>query len=158
MSDEHFSKRDLERNENPEKIAGAVTGATSAGFGAAVGLAALGPVGAVAGALAGAIGGWWAGKEVHHAVVDMDKAENQFRQAHEHAGATRPYEEARHGYQLGYLAGRNPDYATSDFSEVEDDLRAAWVQAHLQEHSVPWEEVRRDARFGYEVAHDELKR
>jgi uncharacterized protein YcfJ len=154
MSDKRFSKRDLERNEDPKAIAGAVTGATSAGFVSGIGLAALGPIGAVAGALAGAVGGWWAGKEFHKAVVEMDKAENRFRESHEHAGATRPYEEARHGYQIGYLAGRNPDYVNADFSEVEDDLRAAWVQAHLQDPEVRWEEVRGDARVGYEVARE----
>jgi len=155
MSDRRFSKRDLERNEDPEAIAGAVSSAASAGLVSGIGLAALGPLGAIAGALAGAVGGWWAGKGFHHAVTELDRAENQLRQAHEHAGATRPYEEARHGYQLGYLAGRNPDYADAAFSEVEDDLRAAWVQAHLQQPEVHWEEVRGDARVGYEVARDE---
>jgi uncharacterized protein YcfJ len=154
MGNKRFSKRDLERNEDPEAIAGAVAGATSAGLVSGIGLAALGPLGAIAGALAGAVGGWWAGKEFQHAMTEMDRAENQFRQAHEHAGATRPYEEARHGYQLGYLAGRNPDYADANFSVVEDDLRAAWVQAHLQDPKVRWEEVRGDARVGYEVARE----
>lgn len=154
MSDKRFSKRDLERNEDPEAIAGAVAGAASAGFVSGIGLATLGPLGAVAGALAGAVGGWWAGKEFHHAVTEMDHVENQFRKAHEHAGAKRPYEEARHGYQIGFLAGRNPDYAHAEFAEVEDDLRAAWVQAHLQDPEVSWEEVRADARMGYAVARE----
>ncbi|MGH7504729.1 MAG: hypothetical protein ACRELX_03725 [Longimicrobiales bacterium] len=156
MSDRRFSDRDLERNEDPEKIGGAVIGSTGAGIVGGIGLAALGPLGAIAGALAGAAGGWWAGKGVVRAVDDMDRADNEFRRAHEHAGATRPYDEVRHGYQLGYLAGRNPDYAAVEFSEVENDLRTAWVQAHRQdEHPVRWEDVRADARTGYELARKE---
>ncbi|MGH7448274.1 MAG: hypothetical protein ACRELT_11975 [Longimicrobiales bacterium] len=154
MSDDRSTDRDLKRNEDPESIAGAVMGATGAGTGGAIGFAALGPVGGVIGALAGAVGGWWAGNESQRAIADMDQIENQFRRAHEHAGARRPYQEVRHGYQLGYLAGRNPDHEAMEFQDVEADLRAAWVQAHLNlENAVPWEEVRDNARTGYEIGH-----
>ena len=152
MTDDRHTARDTKRNENPESIAGAMMGATGAGTGGAIGFAAGGPGGAVVGALAGAVGGWWAGHESQRVIADIDQADNQFREAHEHAGAIRPFEEVRHGYQLGYLAGRNPEHEQRDFSEVEDDLHAAWTQAHINiENAVSWEEVRADARTGYEL-------
>jgi hypothetical protein len=153
MSEDRFSARDLKRNEDPQTIARAVGSATGAGVGAGVGLAALGPVGAVVGALAGLAGGWWAGQGVEQAVEEVDRSDNRFRRAHEHAGATRPYEEVRHGYQLGFLAGRNPEHQERSFSEIEEGLRAAWVRAHLHDRApVPWEEVRASASAGYELA------
>jgi hypothetical protein len=155
MSERKFSDKDLQRNEDPEAIAGSVTAAGAAGVGGGIGLAALGPLGGVVGALAGAVGGWWAGKGFQHAIDDMDRSEDRFRRAHDHAGADRPYDEARHGYQLGYLAGRNPQYDGAGFEEVEKDLRAAWVKAHQQdEQPVRWEQIRSDARTGYELARE----
>jgi hypothetical protein len=156
MDDQRHSDRDLRRNEDPEVIAGAVTGAAGVGAGAALGLAALGPLGAVAGALAGAVGGWWAGKGLERGVEDLDRAEDRFRTAHERAGAIRPYTEARHGYRLGWLAGRNHDYAGLPFEKVEPDLRDAWVQAHLHDRDpVSWEDVRDTAQTGYALARDD---
>jgi hypothetical protein len=153
MSDGRFSKRDMERNEDPAKMGSAVGGAAGAGLGAGIGMAALGPLGSVIGALAGAVGGWWAGREAQQGFEEMDRVDNRLRRAHEHAGATRPYEEVCHGYRLGYLAGQNPDYAGAAFPEVEVDLRAAWVRAHLNDRRpVSWEDVRSDARTGFEVA------
>lgn len=155
MNDDRFSKSDLKRNEDPHTIAGAVGGATGIGIGAAVGMAVLGPVGSVVGALAGSVGGWWAGRGIERAVEDVDRADNRLRRAHEHADAKQPYQEVRHGYQLGYLAGLNPDNANSNFDEIEDDLRGAWVQAHIRDKNpVPWEEVRENARRGYELARE----
>lgn len=155
MSEKRLSKRDMERNEDPPIMGGAVGGAAGGGAGAAAGIALLGPIGAVVGLLAGIAGGWWAGREIVESVEDVDRADNRFRRAHEHAGATRPYEEARHAYRLGYLAGRNPDYADEPFSDVEADLRAAWVQAHLHEpEPVAWEDIRDDVETGYGLARD----
>lgn len=155
MSDGRLSKRDNERNEDPSIMGGAVGGATGGGAGAAAGFAVLGPVGAVVGLLAGVAGGWWAGREIVESVEDVDRAENRFRRAHEHAGATRPYEECRHAYRLGYLAGRNPDYANTAYPDVEADLRTAWVKAHLHDtNPVPWEDIRDDVERGYQIAHE----
>jgi hypothetical protein len=152
MSKRPYTKRDLERNEDPEAIAGSVGGATGASIGGGLGLAALGPVGAIAGVLAGAIGGYWAGKGIQQAADEMDRSENAFRRAHEHAGASRPYEEVRHGYQLGYLAGRNPRYADAEFAAADAELRAAWVKAHAHdEMPVPWDEVHEEAKIGFEI-------
>jgi hypothetical protein len=156
MKDERFSDDDLKRNENPGQIAGAVGGAAGAGAGAAAGVgmgAALGPLGVVLGALAGAAGGWWAGSELHGAFTEADRSDDAFRRAHEHAGAKRPFGEVRHGYQVGYLAGRNPDYEGTSFDTIEPELRAAWVKAHEQdEPAVSWDDVRAAARSGFDVA------
>jgi hypothetical protein len=155
MNNDRLSGPDEERNENPDTMAGAIGGAAGAGAIAGLGLAALGPLGGLIGALAGAIGGWWTGQGVLHAVEDVDRAENRFRKAYEHAGARRPYEEVRHGYQLGYLAGLNPQYADLSFADVEKDLRSAWVQAHLEEKNpVSWDEVRSDALTGFDIARE----
>ncbi|MEX2582978.1 MAG: hypothetical protein WD766_06880 [Gemmatimonadota bacterium] len=156
MSHDQVPDRDSAQNEDPETVAGAVGGVTGIGAGAGLGLSVLGPVGAVIGALAGAVGGWWTGKGVLNAVEDVDRADSQFRRAHEHAGATGPYDEERHSYQLGYLAGRNPQYADTTFAEIEDDLRGAWIEAHLHDRDpVPWENVRTAVIAGYELARKE---
>lgn len=153
MADKRSTGRDTESHEDPQTMGGAVGGATGVAAGVGVGLATFGPIGAVVGALAGGAGGWWAGKELIQSVEEVDRSDNGFRRAHEHAGATRPYEEVRHAYQIGYLAGRNPDYADTPFSEIERDLGVAWVQAHLHdEDPVPWEDVAAEANRGYEMA------
>ena len=134
-------------------MGGAVAGATGAAAAGAAGLAVLGPIGAVIGLLAGAAGGWWGGHEMTRAIQDVDRADNQLRQAHEHAGAETPYDEARHSYRLGYIAGRNPDYAQAPFTEVEDDLRTAWMNAHIEDRQrVAWQDIREQVRTGYEMA------
>ena len=155
MRDESGWEGVRKRNEDPETVTGAVTGAAGAGAAAGAGLLVAGPLGGIIGALAGALGGWWAGREVVDAVQEVDREENRFRRAHEHAGATRPYEEARHAYRLGYVAARNPDNANRGFEEVEPALRDAWVQAHLHDRSpVPWEQVRAEVRSGFDVARE----
>jgi hypothetical protein len=154
MNDDRFSVDDLKRNENPGQIAGAVGGASGAGVGAGAGVV-FGPLGVVLGALAGAAGGWWAGSELHGAFTEADRSDDAFRRAHEHAGAVRPYAEVRHGYHIGYLAGRNPDHDGASFDTVEPELRAAWVKAHDQdEQPVSWDDVRAAARSGFEVARE----
>lgn len=156
MSKRPYTKRDLERNEDPHAIAGSVAGATGASVGAGLGLAVLGPVGAIIGVLAGALGGYWAGQEIQQSAEAMNRSENAFRRAHEHAGANRPYEEVRHGYQLGYLAGKNPRYADGNFAAAEAELRAAWVKAHDEDATpVPWGDVREEARTGFELARND---
>ena len=153
MDDRRFSRKDLEHNEDPQAVAGAISGATAASVGGSIGLAALGPLGGVIGLLAGAAGGWWAGKEIQESIDEMDTAEKNFRAAHSARAGDRTFEEVRHSYQIGYLAGRNPQYAGKSFDDVEDELRAAWVKSHLQEQSaVPWEETREHARAAFATA------
>jgi phage tail tape-measure protein len=153
MDERRFSKKDLERNEDPQAVAGAISGAAAASIGGSIGMAALGPVGAVVGLLAGAIGGWWAGNEIQESIDEMDSVEKAFRSAHAATANARPYGEVRHAYQVGYLAGRNPQYRGKSFRDVEDELRAAWVKAHLQNpEGASWEESKDHARAGFDVA------
>jgi phage tail tape-measure protein len=155
MADRGSTDHGTRSHEDPQTMGRAVGGAAGVGAGVAVGLATFGPIGAVVGALAGGAGGWWAGKELIQSVEEVDRDDNRFRRAHEHAGATRPYEEVRHAYQIGYLAGRNPEYADAPFSEIERDLSAAWTQAHLHDGDpVPWEDVAADAERGYDLARE----
>jgi hypothetical protein len=150
---EDRTKDEEPRNEDPQTMGGAVGGATGAAAAAAAGIAIAGPIGGVIGLLAGAAGGWWGGKELTESIEDADREDNRFRRAHEHAGATRPYEEIRHAYQLGYLAGRNPDYADATWSRAEEDLRTAWNGAHKHDREhVRWDDVRDSARRGYELS------
>lgn len=153
MGGRRFSDEDLERNEDPRAVAGAVTGATGAGLGAGTGMIAAGPVGAVLGALIGAAGGWWVGKGFQQTIEEADEHDENFRRAHEHAGATHSYEEVRHAYQVGYVAGRNPRNEDASFDDIDEELRAAWVEAHKHEDDpVRWDDVRHAARRGFELA------
>lgn len=120
-----------------ESVAGATGGVGGAVAGAALGSLA-GPIGTIIGGLAGAVGGWWAGK----AVVDspaFNSDDDSFYQAHHQKsygalnstadGTTgnRPsYNDVRPAYQLGHLAGVNPDYQSRAFEDVEPHLKSAY--------------------------------
>ena len=94
--------------------------------GAAVG-SALGPVGTVIGGIAGAVGGWWAGEKAGRAMEDMGDHEDHYRSHHKTLGdSSINYDEARIGYGIGHVAGRNPDYKARSFDDVETDLRRGW--------------------------------
>lgn len=143
------SKPHRPEEEDREAVAGAVSGATGAGVGAGIGLAAFGPVGALVGALAGAVGGWWSGTRMHHEIERIDEQDAAFQTIHADREDHRPFDEVRHAYQYGYLAGRDPD-ASASFDTVEPDLRAAWDLAHSRDASAPsWDDVRAAVRAGY---------
>ena len=61
----------------------------------------------------------------------------------------REYDRVRPAYQLGHLAGMNPDYRDRDFEHIEGDLRAGWTDDVSARHG-RWEEVRHLARRAYE--------
>ena len=117
------------RNEHPGvgEQAGEAVGAIGGTLaGAALG-AAGGPVGMILGGLAGAFGGWWAGERAGRAAEDMDEHDDFYRAHHADQGdPALAYDEARIGYGLGHIAGRNPDYTGLDFEDVEADLRRGW--------------------------------
>jgi hypothetical protein len=114
--------------------------------------ATAGPVGAVLGALAGVLGGWWAGREVAHALTEDDDRyyRTQYEQAPDRL-ADRGYEQVRPAYVAGHLAGRNPDYGQRSFDEVEADLRRAWDE-RVAEQRGQWTTVRGYARTAFERA------
>ena len=117
------------RNEHPGagEQAGEAVGAIGGTLaGAALG-SAVGPVGMILGGLAGAFGGWWAGERAGRAAEDLDEHDDFYRTHYEsHPDPTLAYEEARIGYGLGHIAGRNPDYTGLGFEEIEADLRRGW--------------------------------
>jgi hypothetical protein len=142
-------------SSNVEADAETVTEGAGGFLGGVSGLALgapAGPVGALLGAIAGAVGGWWAGREVAHALTESD--DRFYRSHYEHAPdrlADRAYEQVRPAYVAGHLAGRNPEYAGRSFEEIEGDLRGGW-QDCVGEQCGEWPAVRGYARAAFERA------
>ena len=119
--------------------------------GAAIGSAA-GPLGTIIGGLAGAAGGWWAGEKAGRALEDMGEHEPEYRKHFESSrrgeGAPRDlsYDDARLGYSVGHMAGRNPDYRGRSFDDVETDLRRGWSDTSGRRY----DDLRPYVRHGYE--------
>lgn len=130
-------------------VAGAATGAALGSLG--------GPIGTLIGALAGAIGGWWSGRAISEAASTFtDDDESYYRRSHGTGSSALPdrpashdYDDVRPAYQLGHLAGRNPDYANRSFDEVETDLQRGWTSDVSARHG-EWDSVRGYARDAYE--------
>lgn len=61
----------------------------------------------------------------------------------------RSYDDVRPAYQIGHLAGRNPDYQGRSFEEVEADLRRGWTPDVSTRHG-EWHEVREYARSAFD--------
>ena len=117
--------------------------------GAAIGSAA-GPIGTIIGGIAGAAGGWWAGEKAGRALEDMGDHEPEYKKHYEtnRTDATRnlSYDDARVGYSVGHMAGRNPDYKGRSFDEVETDLRTGWRDDGRHDY----DSLRPFVRHGYE--------
>lgn len=118
------------RDENPgagEQAGEGVGGVGGTLGGAAVG-SAFGPVGTIIGGIAGAVGGWWAGEKAGRALEDASKHEDHYRSHYRTVGRDDiDYDTARIGYGVGHVAGRNPDYRSRSFDDVETDLRRGWT-------------------------------
>jgi hypothetical protein len=112
--------------------------------GAAIG-SALGPVGTIIGGIAGAVGGWWAGEKAGRALEDSRKHEDHYRSHHRSVGRDVDYDTARIGYSVGHVAGRNPDYESRSFDDVENDLRRGWTDKDRD-----YDTLRPYVREGYE--------
>jgi uncharacterized protein (TIGR02271 family) len=131
---------------------GATTGGVAgAAAGAAVGSLG-GPIGTVVGALAGGVGGWWSGRAVSEAMSTYTAEDDEYYRSHFGASGTRgsSYDDARPAYQLGHLAGINPDYRGRSFDDVEGDLRDAYVTSGQRN----WDDVRGYARNAYTRGRD----
>jgi hypothetical protein len=145
------TSKDFVSHENTtgETVAGSVGGAA---VGAAWGTLA-GPVGTIIGGLAGAVGGWWAARSVTEQHLFNLDDEGYYRQHYESQSTTadRPtdrsysYDDVRPAYQVGHLAGANPDYSNRSFDEVEPHLRTAYGSAGQNN----WDDVRGYARDAY---------
>ena len=114
--------------------------------GAAIGSAA-GPIGTIIGGIAGAAGGWWAGEKAGRALEDMGDHEPEYRK---HFETSKPkdltYDDARVGYSVGHMAGRNPDYRGRSFDEVERELKSGW----RDDGKTQYDSMRPYVREGYE--------
>lgn len=123
------SELERDRDEHPstaEQAGEAVGGIGGTLAGAGIGSLA-GPVGTIIGGIAGAVGGWWAGEKAGRAAEEMGDHDDYYRerfQAGQHRDVT--YDDARIGYGVGHIAGRNPDYRGRSFDEVESDVRRGW--------------------------------
>jgi hypothetical protein len=154
-------ERDLDKSVmNParddDNVAGNLIGETVggvSGIAAGMALGSLGgPVGAIIGGLAGAIGGWWSGRAIAEAAHNYTEADDAAYRTHYETSsrlADRNYDDVRPAYQLGHLAGRNPDYAGRSFDEVESDLRSGWT-SDVSARYGEWDSVRGYARDAYE--------
>lgn len=134
-----------------EKVGEGAGGLGGAAAGAAIGSMA-GPVGAVIGGLAGAIGGWWAGGEIGQAVSSWRKEDDDYYRSHyerENRLADRSYDDARISYQVGHIAGRNPEYRDREFEDIEADLERGWTDDVRKRHG-EWEGARGPARAAYQ--------
>lgn len=136
---------DMSADDTGEVVGGTVGGLGGAAGGAALGSLA-GPVGTIIGAIAGAAGGWWAGKEITEAAQDYTNDDERYYRSTFDSRSTgrrgsRTFEDARPFYQLGHLAGRNPQYQGRSFDEVEGDLQRAWTPDLARKHG-EWSDVR----------------
>lgn len=136
------------RDKNPgigEQAGEGVGGIGGALAGAGIGSLA-GPIGTIVGGVAGALGGWWAGEKVGRAAEDFGDHEPYYR---EHYNANKvgdtEWDDARTGYGLGHVAGRNPSYRGRSYDEVESDLRKGWKNRDRD-----FDSMRPYVRSGYE--------
>jgi hypothetical protein len=142
-----------ERATTGDVIGEGVGGFSGVAAGAAIG-AIGGPIGSVIGMIAGAAAGWWTGRAVSEAAASFTNDEDHFRQhyssasAHATGSGTDAYDRVRPAYQLGHIAGRNPDYANRSFEEVETDLQRGWSSDVSSQHG-DWQSVRGYAREAY---------
>jgi hypothetical protein len=141
---------------NPgDEIGEAVGGISGVLTGAAIGSLG-GPIGTIIGGIAGAVSGWWAGRAISEAAYHASHDDDEFYRGHytgtaANADTTAPlsYDDVRPAYQLGHLAGRNPDYQGRSFDEIEADLRHGWTHDVSARHG-SWEQVRGFARDAFE--------
>jgi hypothetical protein len=130
------------------EAAGGISGVLA---GAAIGSAG-GPIGTIIGGIAGAVGGWWSGRAISEAATKFTHADDDFYRGHYETSpnrlADRKYEDVRPAYQLGHIAGHNPDYAARSWEDVDRDLQRGWTDDLRTRHG-EWQSVSPYAREGY---------
>ncbi len=144
------------RNDHDHASAGKVAaegvgGAAAGAAGAAIG-AIGGPVGMIIGGLAGIVGGWWAGKAAvessRHYTPDDDRYYRDKYESSPSRIADRSFDDVRPAYQVGHLAGRNPDYTGRDWDAVDADLERGWT-GEVRERHGEWDAARPFARDAF---------
>ena len=143
-------------------LAGALTGAALGSLG--------GPIGTIIGGIAGAVGGWWSGKEISIAASKYSDDDDAFYRTHYEASSSDRdvsdtafasgsdaradgYHTRRPAYQLGHLAGQNPDYRGRSFDDVEPELQRGWTQDLADSHG-DWAQNREHARSAFSARRD----
>jgi hypothetical protein len=128
-----------------------VGGAAAGAAGAAIGSMA-GPAGMIIGGLAGIVGGWWAGKAAAESAKHYtDEDDRYYRDTYEGTTtriADRSFDDVRPAYQVGHLAGKNPDYKGREWDAVEPDLQRGWTDEVRERHG-EWDAARPFARDAF---------
>jgi uncharacterized protein (TIGR02271 family) len=131
-----------------EAVAAGTGGVAGAAAGAAIG-SMVGPIGTIIGGLAGAVGGWWSGRAISEAATSYTNDDDAYYQNHymntSSGASARSFDQTRPAYQLGHLAGANPDYRSHSFDDVEPHLSQAYTGAGYND----WNDVRDYARDAY---------
>ncbi len=137
-------------------VGGTVGGVSGIATGAALGSLG-GPIGTIIGGLAGAVGGWWSGRAISEAASSFNDDDDKYYQSHYEStskssgsSSRASYNDARPAYQLGHLAGVNPDYKNRSFDEVEPHLQNAYTSAGHKN----WSDVRKNAKDAYSRGRD----
>lgn len=132
------------------EAAGGISGVLA---GAAIG-SLVGPIGTVIGGIAGAVGGWWGGRAISEAIEKLtEDDETYYRQHYQRTSAgrrkeDRGYDDARPAYQLGHIAGMNPEYRGRRFDEIEADLQRGWSD-DVRTRYGEWDAVRGYVEEGF---------
>jgi hypothetical protein len=112
--------------------------------------AAVNVTGAVFGSMAALLGSWWSGPEADRAATSFDdQADGSCRRHFEARSSGRDYATTRPLYQLGHVAGRNPQYRDRSYSDVEPELRRAWEASPDSERYGRWDDVSAYVKFGF---------
>jgi len=149
--DTHDARIDHDHATAGKLAAEGVGGAAAGAAGAALGSLA-GPAGMIIGGLAGIVGGWWAGKAAtesakHYSAEDDRYYRDKFESSPTRA-ADRSFDDVRPAYQVGHIAGKNPDYKDREWEAVETDLQRGWTDEVRDRHG-DWNAARPYARDAF---------
>ena len=151
---DHALGTSAERTTTGDVVGETVGGLSGAATGAALGSLG-GPIGTIIGGIAGAVTGWWSGRAISEAASSFDTDEDFYRNDFTSRGAGAgsstgsSYDTARPAYQLGHLAGMNPDYQGRQFDDVEPDLRRGYESYAGSNQGPAWTDVRSYAADAY---------
>lgn len=106
--------------------------------------------GVIAGVALAAAGGYWASRKLASAASELSEEEERdcrtYYDMHPVRGSGVPYSQARTVYVLGYVAGRNPEYAGRTYDDVEPHLRGGYTGRRAGNYDT----LRDFGRRGYE--------
>jgi hypothetical protein len=113
--------------------------------------AAMNVTGAVFNSMASMLGNWWSGPDARQAATSFgEQQDRECRRHFEARSSGRDYTTTRPLYQLGHVAGRNPDYRNRSYGEVEPELRRAWESSSDSSRYGRWDDVSAYVKFGFD--------